>query len=191
MRSGWWFAAGTLCGAAVIGTPKVAAHLHAAMHGVRGADSSGEEARMHTEEKFSFTANGTMSEVAPLFGAEKERVWAPGWNPQFVHPLPVTDEQGMVFTVKHEHLRASWVNTVFDPQNGRFQYVYMIPDALVTVISIQLTPQGNRTQVDVTYERTALSAEANAHVQHMAEGDRRAGPEWEQQINGYLAKVKR
>ncbi len=30
-----------------------------------------------------------------------------------------------------------------------------------------------------TYERTALSDEADAHVHHLAEEDRKAGPEWE------------
>jgi hypothetical protein len=132
-----------------------------------------------------------MSEVAPLFGAEKERVWAPGWDPQFIHPVPTADREGMVFTVKHDHLKAAWVNTAFDLRAGRMQYVYVIPDALVTVITIQLTPQGNQTRVDVAYDRTALSAEADAHVRHMAEGDRSSGPDWEKQINGYLATASK
>jgi hypothetical protein len=168
--------------------PRAAAHLHAALHGGHGGKSELGTARVHTEEKFSFLAKAPLEQVAPLFGADKERVWAPKWNPQFVHPLPATDEEGMVFTVTHnEHLRAAWVNTMFDVKNGRIQYVYVIPDALVTVINLKLTPQGEQTKVDVEYERTALSPEADSHVQHMAEGDRRAGPEWEKQVNGYLA----
>lgn len=92
----------------------------------------------------------------------------------------------MVFTVAHNHLRSTWVNSEYDLKSGRIQYVYVIPDALVTVITLRLTPVGEQTQVEVEYERTALSAEADAHVRHLAEGDRRAGPEWEAQVNGYL-----
>ena len=191
MKGAWLFVVGAACGAVAMAIPRVATHLHAVLHGAHGGNNSSGQARVHTEEKFAFTANGPMSEVAALFGADKEREWAPGWNPQFVHPVPAADQEGMVFTVKHDHLRAAWVNTAFDPNAGRMQYVYMIPDALVTVITIQLTPKGNQTQVDVEYARTALSVEADAHVRHMAEGDRGSRPEWEKQINGYLEKAGR
>jgi hypothetical protein len=182
------FVLGAVCGLAVIGGPRVFAHLHGAMHGWRdGAEYGG--VRAHTEEKFAFTAKASMEIVGPLFGADKERVWSPGWNPQFVHPLPAADEVGMVFTVAHSHLRAAWVNTEFDLKNGRIQYVYVIPDALVTVITLRLTPDGKQTRVEVEYDRTALSAEADSHVRHMAEGERTSGPDWEKQVNGYLERV--
>jgi hypothetical protein len=166
--------------------PRIGMHLYTAFHGAHGGPSGA--ARSHTEAKFAFTARGRMEQVAPLFGADKERVWSPGWNPQFVHPAPAGDEKGMVFTVAHEHLKAAWVNTEFDLQNGRIQYVYMIPDALVTVITLQLRPEGDRTQVEVEYDRTALSAEGDAHVRHMAEGDRTSGPKWEKRLNEYLTR---
>lgn len=189
MKSALIFALGAICGAVLMAAPRVAAHLHAALRGGHGRQSGTGEARAHSEEKFSFVANGPMEQVAPLFGAERERVWAPGWNPQFVYPMPAADREGMVFTVAHDHLRAAWVNTALDLKNGRIQYVYVVPDALVTVITLQLTAQGDKTKVDVEYDRTALSADADAHVRRMAEGDRRSGPEWEQQVNGYLQPV--
>ena len=144
--------------------------------------------RVHSEEKFVFTANAAIEEVGPLFGADRERVWAPGWVPQFVHPVPAADQEGMVFTVAHDHLRATWVNTVFDLSNGRVQYVYVLPEHLVTVITLRLQAEGKRTRVDVEYDRTSLVPEADPMVERMAEHDRASGPEWEKQINGYLAK---
>jgi hypothetical protein len=83
------------------------------------------------------------------------------------------------------------VNTQFDLKNGRIQYVYVIPDALVTVITLQLKPDGDQTHVEVAYDRTALSAEADSHVHHMAEGDRNSGPEWEKQVNDYLGSSRK
>ncbi|MGB2665361.1 MAG: hypothetical protein WAK48_15245 [Candidatus Acidiferrum sp.] len=187
MKGALLFVLGAVCGLAVMAGPRVFTHLHGALHG--SPDGSGSSAgRAHTEEKFAFTAKAPMETVAPLFGAAKERVWSPGWNPQFIHPLPPADEAGMVFTIAHSHVRAAWVNTEFDFKNGRIQYVYAIPDALVTVITLQLTPDGRQTRIEVEYDRTALSAEADSHVRHMAEGDRSSGQNWEKQVNEYLAQ---
>ena len=186
MKGTWLFVIGAVCGAAIIAAPRVAAHLHGALRAAHGGQSGPGDARAHTEQRFAFIANAPIERVWPLFGADKERVWAPKWNPQFVHPIPVTDKEGMVFTVAHDHLRATWVNTQFDEKRGQIQYVYVIPDALVAVIHLKLTPQGQQTKVEVEYDRTALSPEADAHVRHMAEGDRTSGPDWEKWVNGYL-----
>jgi hypothetical protein len=189
------FVVGALCGVVVAAAaPKVAMHLYGAVHGGLGhAGTRGDGAgmRVHSKETFAFTANGAMEEVAPLFGADKERVWAPEWNPQFVYPVPVKDAEGMVFNVAHGHRRAVWVCTEYDLEKGRVQYVYVIPEALLTVITLRMKAVGKRTGVEVTYERTALSAEADEHARHMAEGDRGSGPEWEKQVNGYLEKSRK
>ena len=189
MKVPWVFVLGAVCGAAVMALPAAVAHLQAALHGAhRGSETPG-SVRVHTEEKFVFTANAPMEQVVPLLGAEKERAWAPGWDPQFVHPLPAADVPGMVFVVAHSHRKSVWVITEFDAKKGRIQYVYVIPDALVTLITLQLTPEGEKTRVEVEYDRTALNAEADAHVRHLADGVRASGPEWEKQVNGYLRKV--
>jgi hypothetical protein len=186
MKGAWLFVVGLACGVAAMAAPQVLRHLHAALSSGKAQPGA---PRAHTEETFSFTARGKMEDVVPLFGADKERVWSPGWNPKFIHPVPAADEPGMVFTVAHGHLKAAWVNTDFDLKNGKIQYVYVIPDALVTVITLRLQPQGDHTQVEVHYDRTALSAEGDARVGHMAEGDRASGPDWEKQVNDYLAKA--
>lgn len=189
MKTALLFGFGAVCGVVVATLPRIAVHLHGALlHSEHGNRQGPGGARAHTEEKFVFTAHAPMQHVAPLFGADRERVWAPEWDPHFIHPLPASDEQGMVFAVAHGHMKSVWVNTQFDPTAGRIQYVYVIPDALVTVITIKLTPEGNQTHVEVEYARTALSEEADGHVQHMAEQDRSSGPDWEKQVNGYLEK---
>ena len=187
MKGFWIFAIGAIVGAALASLPKAAARLHSAI--AFGSANSGKP-QLHTEERFSFLANAPLERVAPLFGAEKEKLWAPDWNPQFIYPLPANDQQGMVFAVQHGHLRSVWVNTQFDLKNGQVQYAYVIPDALVTLITLKLIPEGNQTKVQVEYDRTALSAETEPHVQHLAEQDRKSGPEWEAQINDYLDKNK-
>jgi hypothetical protein len=83
------------------------------------------------------------------------------------------------------------MNTAFDLASGHIQYAYVLNDAMVTMIDIHLTREtAQRTGVSVVYERTALLPEANEHVQHFAKGDQGAQAEWEQAINGYLAKMR-
>lgn len=186
MKSAGVFAIGTLIGVAVGFVPMLVAHIHAREHSSGNLDGV---ALAHTSEKFEFTAKAPMAAVAPLFGAEKERVWAPGWNPEFVWPRPAADREGMVFRVAHGHLHSVWANTRFDLKDGNVQYAYVIPGALATVITIHMDPRGNETRVSVQYERTALSGDANDHAKQLAEQDRKSGPEWEGQINGYLLKA--
>jgi hypothetical protein len=141
---------------------------------------------LHTHERFEFVVNAELAITWPLFGADQERVWAPGWQPLFIWPEQPADLPGMVFKVRHADSTAVWVNTLLDRTTGRIQYVYVIPDVLVTVISLNLKALGTSTHVDVLYERTALDAAANDRVSAMAANDRIAGAGWSRQINAYL-----
>jgi hypothetical protein len=143
---------------------------------------------LHTREQFSLVANAPFEIAWPLFGAEKERAWAPDWEPDFLWPEKAFDQEGMVFTVRHEGRNSVWVNTAFDPMARRIQYVYVIPDVVVTVITLMLTPERRSTTIDVVYERTALADSANEIVRAMAARDRVAGKEWSQQINAHLSQ---
>ena len=139
--------------------------------------------------EFQFVAHAPYPQVFPLFGAEKERVWAgKEWDPTFVYPKQANDVPGAVFTVRHGHATdVPWVNTAFDPQGGHVQYVYVVPDVMTTLIDIHVAAQdAQSTKVDVVYERTALTARGDERVRHMAESDRKAGLEWASQIDGYL-----
>ncbi len=92
----------------------------------------------------------------------------------------------MVFKVTHGDKTAVWVNTALDRTANRIQYVYVLPDVVVTVITLQLAPIAQSTHVAVTYSRTALEVAANDLVREMADRDRAAGREWDLQINTYL-----
>jgi hypothetical protein len=142
----------------------------------------------HVSNSLHFVVHAPLSRVAPLFGPEAERNWAgKHWNPEFVYPQEAKDVQGAVFTVKHGSHTGVWVNTVFDLETGRMQYVYFIADVLVTTVDVKLTPLGaSDTTVDVTYVRTALVADANDDVRSLGDRDRAAGPEWQEAIEGYF-----
>ena len=155
--------------------------------GCKAQSAPASAAPLHTRVEFHFTANAPFEQVAPLFGANEERTWAEGWDPQFIYPVPAHDVPGMVFRVDHPHHSSIWVNTAFDLAAGHIQYAYVLNDAMATLIDIHLTRESaQKTGVSVVYERTALTPEADNHVHHFAESDKRAQKEWEESINGYL-----
>ena len=146
-------------------------------------------ALLHTREQFSLAANASFDVAWPLFGADKERAWAADWQPVFLWPEKPFDQEGMVFKVAHGERSAVWVNTAFDRTARRIQYVYVIPDVVVTVITLKLKPARRATHIDVVYERTALAVSANDIVRDMAARDRVADKEWSQQINAHLGSL--
>jgi hypothetical protein len=143
----------------------------------------------HVSNSFSFTVPASLRDAAPLFGPEGERSWAgTEWNLQFLFPVPGKDVEGAVFTVQHGDHCSVWVNTRFDLEAGRMQYVVVLPDLLVSTIDVALHAiDATHTRVDVTYIRTALRPHANEHVVAMGRHDREQGPDWERSIRTYLA----
>jgi hypothetical protein len=153
---------------------------------------SAEEIPLHVQNSFALTVHAPYSVAAPLFGPNGERGWSEGhWDPKFLFPQPGEDVQGAVFTIQHGPHKTIWINTVFDLQARHFQYVYFLPDLLVTTIDVDFKPvDGANTKVFVTYQRTALSAEANETVKSFGESDRNNGPQWEKAVNDYLSNRK-
>jgi hypothetical protein len=147
---------------------------------------------LHLSASFDLVVHAPYAVTAPLFGPEGERPWAgKHWNPQFIHPQPAADVEGAVFTIQHGPFHATWVNTLFDVAGRHFQYVYFMPDVMVTVIDVRFNPvSANETAVHVVYTRTALTQDGNEHVAAMNQDDKTAGKEWQEAIEEYLARAK-
>jgi hypothetical protein len=149
------------------------------------------DAPAHVRNTFEFTVSAPHARVAPLFGANRERVWAEDWDPQFLYPQPAADRAGAVFTLRHGDRQATWITTIFEPENGHIQHVYVIPDAMATLIDIRISSlDSSSTHVSVTYERTALSSEANEHLRHFGQSDAASAPHWKKAIEAFLAKTE-
>jgi hypothetical protein len=146
----------------------------------------------HSQTQFELLVHASYAETAPLFGPQGERAWAgKHWNPEFIYPAVEKDIEGAVFTIQHGELKATWVNTLFDLDGRHFQYVYFLPDLMVTVIDVRFKPlTADSTAVSVVYTRTAITPEGNPHVDAMSEGDRMAGADWQKAIDAYLAGRK-
>lgn len=89
-------------------------------------------ALLHTREQFSLTAKASFDVAWPLFGADKERAWAPHWEPVFLWPEKPFDQEGMVFKIRHGERSAVWVNTAFDRAARRFTNARRLPKRQMT-----------------------------------------------------------
>jgi hypothetical protein len=158
--------------------------------GVAWAASGTEsETRAHVRSQFAFDLGASREVVAPLFGSYRERSWAQGWEPRFVWPLPAEDKPGEVFTVTHGAQTSTWVNTALDLDAGHIQYVYVVPEAMAVAVDIHVTVKGSTgTHVDVSYERTALSAHADDRVKALGDSDRESAAHWQRAIEECLKK---
>ncbi|MGC2616094.1 MAG: hypothetical protein WA354_18825 [Terracidiphilus sp.] len=177
---------------AIAGTAAVIAGAAAIAASALGQSAAPSTQLLRTQTAFDIVVHLPSAETAPLFGPEGERPWAgKHWDPQFLYPQPAHDEQGAVFTVHHGPVTAVWVNTLFDLKARHFQYVYFIPDIMVTTIDVRFTPTNpTTTQVHVTYTRTALIPDGNDHVTAFTNTDKTAAKDWQQSINTYLASRK-
>jgi len=154
-------------------------------------EKSSDAAALHTRGEFTFVVSAPYADVFPLFGAHKERVWARGFDPQFLYPFPPRDEPGMVFTTVQDGMPRVWVNTAFDQASGHVQYVYWIAGVMTALIDIHVANSGDSaTRVHVVYERTALRPEANDQVMRMGQDDGKAGPHWAEMIHGYFERSR-
>jgi hypothetical protein len=140
---------------------------------------------------FDLVAHLPLALAAPLFGPLGERAWAGNhWNPEFIYPQPGNDEHGAVFSVHHGSLTATWVCTQFDLDARHFQYLYFLSALMITMIDVRFKSiNENTTGVNVVYNRTAIASDGNAHVAAMGDGNKKAGTEWQQAIDEYVAKA--
>jgi Polyketide cyclase / dehydrase and lipid transport len=107
--------------------------------------------------------------VFPLFTAEGERAWAPGWEPR---ELSGAGERGSAFiTAGHGGRTVTWVVTDYRPAEGCVSYARLVEDSNIGLVDVSCTPaQLGGTEVSVRYTLTPLSEAGRAFVsEFMAE----------------------
>jgi hypothetical protein len=114
----------------------------------------------------SFVLAESLSAVLPLFTAEGERQWAPGWEPVWADGSH-EHEVGEVWTTAGPP-STTWVTVAAGVDHVRYARVAIGDSAgLVTVTS---TENGGRTTVTVDYDLSALSDAGADRLEHFAAG---------------------
>jgi hypothetical protein len=94
--------------------------------------------------------------VFPLFTAEGEKAWAPGWEPRV---LSGAEERGSAFVTRgHEGQTVTWIVTDYRPLEGRVSYARLVEDSNIGLVDVTCKQAANGgTDVSVRYTLTAVS----------------------------------
>ena len=143
----------------------------------------------HTE---TFRLNQPVEIVFPLFSAEGEKRWAPGWDYQPLSGTDCTQEDFIFLTKSHDHASSKedtiWIVKCYDPEAFLVQYYRVEPGVKVGLVTVRcLEVEEGVTDVEVTYHYTALSDRGRtflegftaAHYQEFIAG-------WKTHLNHYF-----
>ena len=129
-------------------------------------------------------------DAMPLFTARGERRWVEGWDPEFPAGEPTEEDEGTVFVTTAGGRSTYWVVAVSDAD--RFLYARTTPGfAAGTVEARRRAADGGSTQVDITYDLSALSDAGAAELDAFAAGYERDIGAWQQAIESALADERR
>jgi len=108
-------------------------------------------------------------EAFRLFTPRGEQDWAHGWHPRFPAPAPDDTKPGTVFETSAHGQHTIWLVTARE-KGKRISYARVTPGDQAGSVTVTISPAGEHSEVEVTYELTALSSPANRKLAEFAEG---------------------
>lgn len=141
------------------------------------------------EQTASFTLQAPVEVAFPLFGPMKEKLWAPGWDPEIVYSTTHEVEEQMIFRTPAmfgESELYTWVITQYRPDDYFVVYTVFTTQR-IWFISVRCVPKGMETNVSITYSYTGLTPNGNElneiALQKMFEHNL---TDWQEAIHYYL-----
>lgn len=133
-------------------------------------------------------------EAFRLFTPRGEQDWAHGWEPSFPNPAEDDTQPGVVFETDAHGQRTVWL--VLDRAWGRhISYARVTPRDRAGTVSVVLTEAGGHSdtgghsEVEVTYELTALTGAAEEPLRAFAERYPAYLRSWQDDIAAYLSRA--
>lgn len=115
----------------------------------------------------SFHLDAPRARVFPLFTAQGERRWAPGWDPLI---LSGAEERGSAFqTCNAEGQTSTWIVVDYRPAEGRASYARLAHGCNIGLVDVVCRDAEGGTQVSVAYTLTPLHAAAEACIARFLE----------------------
>ena len=139
----------------------------------------------------SFRLEAPLARVLPLFTAEGERSWAPGWEPVI---LSGAQERGSAFATRsHAGIETTWIVTDYRPVEGRVSYARLAQGSNIGLVDVSCVacPDGS-TVVSVRYTLTGVSEQGRAFVREFLEPSQysRMIEEWRTATSAALVKQR-
>ncbi len=115
-----------------------------------------------------FQINQPIEILFPLFSAEGEKLWVPGWDYENIMGSTDLHEDYIFLTKKHDHASADaiWLVKQYKPEFHFVQFYKVEPEVKVGIITVQCTKINNSlTRVEVGYEYIGLSKKGAAFIE--------------------------
>jgi hypothetical protein len=126
-------------------------------------------------------------EAMLLFTARGERDWVEGWDPEFPAGEPREEGEGTVFVTTTDGRPTYWVVAARATRSVR--YARTTPGLFAGTVEVrERRSDGHSTQVDVTYDLSALTPEGAAELDDFAAGYEQEISAWQDAIETALAE---
>lgn len=126
----------------------------------------------------------------PLFSAEGEKLWVPGWDYKNISGSSDLHEDYIFLTKKHDHASsdAIWLVKQYKPETHFVQFYKVEPEDKVGIISVQCTKMSKSlTQVEVSYEYMGLSKKGDEFIESFTSAEYNAFiAEWNRLLVRYF-----
>ena len=130
----------------------------------------------------SFKIHQPVDVMFPLFSAEGEKYWVPGWEYENVMGGGTDLHEDYVFLTAghdtHGHSgseepalpKTVWLVKTYQPENYFVQFYRVEPEEKVAIITVQCKPLADDlTEVEVAYEYIGLSEKGDDFIAHYSE----------------------
>ena len=122
-----------------------------------------------------------------LFTPRGEQDWVQGWQPRFPAPAPDDAKPGTVFET-HAHGRHTiWLVTSREP-GRRISYARVTPGEQAGTVTVTITASGDGSEVEVTYQLTALTGRDSHKLREFADGYPAYLQSWQEAIEASLRR---
>jgi hypothetical protein len=144
----------------------------------------------HTEK---FRIDQAAEILFPLFSAEGEKLWAPGWDYVNISGSKDMHEDFIFLTHGHDHSSQDtiWLVKSFLPDEYYVQFYRVEPGEKVGLVTVQCFEVNTGvSDVEVTYQYTPLSDKGERFLkQFTAEHYRKFIAGWETHLNDYFDSI--
>ena len=125
------------------------------------------------------------AEAMALFTARGERRWVEGWDPTFPAGEPADEDEGTVWVTHAHGRRTYWVVAARASRSVR--YARVTPDFSAGTVEVrERSSTADTTEVDVTYDLTALGPHGEAELERFSSRYAEEIGAWEAAVEAML-----
>jgi Polyketide cyclase / dehydrase and lipid transport len=128
------------------------------------------------------------AEAFRLFTPRGEQDWVPGWHPVFPALAGDDTEPGTVFETSAHGQHTVWLVTDRRP-GARISYARVTPGEQAGTVTVTIAAAGRHSEVEVTYELTALASPAERRLRDFADGYAAYLRSWQDAIAAWIERA--